>query len=113
MSTKPTKPQWVNLLRYAASTSPSGAASLSLIIGKSGSGKSTLINMITGIDRPTSGEIYVGDSASSHTQRGPDGGLARAQHRHHLPVLPAAADVAHDIENVMLPMDFCNMYKPT
>ena len=33
------------------------------IIGKSGSGKSTLINMITGIDRPTSGEIYVGKMA--------------------------------------------------
>ncbi len=31
------------------------------IIGKSGSGKSTLINMITGIDRPTSGEVIVGD----------------------------------------------------
>ena len=29
------------------------------VVGKSGSGKSTLINMITGIDRPTSGEIYV------------------------------------------------------
>ena len=29
------------------------------IIGKSGSGKSTLLNMITGIDRPTSGEVYV------------------------------------------------------
>src|SRR6266487_6561623 len=33
------------------------------IIGKSGSGKSTLINMITGIDRPTSGEVLVGDTA--------------------------------------------------
>jgi putative ABC transport system ATP-binding protein len=29
------------------------------IIGKSGSGKSTLINVITGIDRPTSGEVTV------------------------------------------------------
>ena len=27
------------------------------IIGKSGSGKSTLLNMITGIDRPTTGEV--------------------------------------------------------
>src|SRR6266498_1379390 len=29
------------------------------IIGKSGSGKSTLLNMITGIDRPTIGEVFV------------------------------------------------------
>jgi putative ABC transport system ATP-binding protein len=29
------------------------------IIGKSGSGKSTLINMLTGIDRPTSGEGWL------------------------------------------------------
>ncbi len=29
------------------------------VVGKSGSGKSTLINMITGIDHPTSGEIDV------------------------------------------------------
>src|SRR5919112_95071 len=33
------------------------------VIGKSGSGKSTLINMITGIARPTSGEVLVGDTA--------------------------------------------------
>jgi ABC-type lipoprotein export system ATPase subunit len=33
------------------------------IIGKSGSGKSTLLNMITGIDRPTSGEVYVHGTA--------------------------------------------------
>jgi putative ABC transport system ATP-binding protein len=30
------------------------------VIGKSGSGKSTLINMLTGIDRPTSGKVWVG-----------------------------------------------------
>jgi putative ABC transport system ATP-binding protein len=29
------------------------------VVGKSGSGKSTLINMITGIDNPTSGEVLV------------------------------------------------------
>ena len=28
------------------------------VIGKSGSGKSTLTNMITGIDRPSTGEVY-------------------------------------------------------
>src|SRR5215475_4035376 len=29
------------------------------VVGKSGSRKSTLINMITGIDNPTSGEVFV------------------------------------------------------
>ena len=33
------------------------------VVGKSGSGKSTLINMITGIDRPSSGAVLVGDTA--------------------------------------------------
>ena len=32
------------------------------IIGKSGSGKSTLLNMITGIDRPTTGQVLVNGS---------------------------------------------------
>src|SRR5450759_2273702 len=33
------------------------------IVGKSGSGKSTLINMLTGIDRPSRGEVWVGNTA--------------------------------------------------
>jgi len=33
------------------------------IIGKSGSGKSSLLNMITGIDHPTNGEVFVNGTA--------------------------------------------------
>ena len=47
------------------------------IIGKSGSGKSTLINVITGIDRPTSGEVIVDGTAVHKSQRGADRHLAR------------------------------------
>jgi putative ABC transport system ATP-binding protein len=79
------------------------------VVGKSGSGKSTLINMITGIDRPSSGEVLVGDTAV-HTLR--EGQLAQWRGRHlgvvfqFFQLLPTLTV----IENVMLPMDFCNMY---
>jgi len=33
------------------------------VVGPSGSGKSTMLNMITGIDRPSRGEVYVGGEA--------------------------------------------------
>ena len=36
------------------------------VIGKSGSGKSTLVNMITGIDRPTAGEVRIGGMNVHH-----------------------------------------------
>jgi putative ABC transport system ATP-binding protein len=32
------------------------------IVGKSGAGKSTLVNMMTGVDHLTSGEVWVGDT---------------------------------------------------
>lgn len=37
--------------------------SFTAIIGKSGSGKSTLLNLISGLDRPDSGEIKVGSTS--------------------------------------------------
>jgi putative ABC transport system ATP-binding protein len=79
------------------------------VIGKSGSGKSTLINMITGIDRPTAGEVLVGDTAV-HTLS--EGQIAEWRGRNigvvfqFFQLLPTLTLV----ENVMLPMDFCDMY---
>jgi len=81
------------------------------IIGKSGSGKSTLLNMITGIDRPTSGEVLVGDTAVhtlSEGQMAPWRGRNLGIIFQFFQLLPALSIV----ENVMLPMDFCGMYAP-
>src|SRR5690349_10477894 len=81
------------------------------IIGKSGSGKSTLLNMITGIDRPTSGQVLVGDTAVhtlSEGQMAPWRGRNLGIIFQFFQLLPALSIV----ENVMLPMDFCATYAP-
>lgn len=79
------------------------------IVGKSGSGKTTLINVITGIDDPTSGEVNVA-SAAVHSMnqeqlavwRGKNVGVI-FQFFQLLPTLTVA-------ENIVLPMDFCKTY---
>ena len=79
------------------------------VIGKSGSGKSTLINMITGIDHPTGGDIVIADTKINGLSegkmaqwRGKNMGIV-FQFFQLLPTLTV-------LENVILPMDFCNLY---
>ena len=81
------------------------------IVGPSGSGKSTLLNMITGIDRPSSGEIHVGGEAVHELN---ENQLARWRGRNvgvifqFFQLLPTLTI----LENVIMPMDFCRMYRP-
>ncbi len=79
------------------------------IVGKSGSGKTTLINLVTGIDDPTSGEVYVGDTPV-HTLKESDKASWRGsnigivfQFFQLLPTLTV-------LENVMLPMGLINRF---
>jgi len=79
------------------------------VIEKSGSGKSTLLNMITGIDRPSAGEVYVNGTAVHELNenkmarwRGKNLGIV-FQFFQLLPTISV-------IENIMLPMDFCRTY---
>ena len=79
------------------------------VLGKSGAGKSTLINMVTGIDRSTGGEIWVGDQPV-HALNEDDVAAWRGRHVgvvfqsfQLLPMLTCA-------QNVMLPMDFARLY---
>ena len=79
------------------------------VCGPSGSGKSTLINMITGIDRPTSGDVLVADTLLNKLS---ENELARWRGRsvgvifQFFQLLPTLTVV----ENIMLPMDFCRMW---
>jgi putative ABC transport system ATP-binding protein len=80
------------------------------IVGPSGSGKSTLINMITGIDRPTSGEVHVAGQRLTHLSenqvakwRGHNIGVV-FQFFQLLPTLTV-------LENVMMPMHYTGTFR--
>jgi len=79
------------------------------VVGKSGSGKSTLINMFTGIDHPTAGEVIVADTPIRHLD---EGKMAEWRGRtmgivfQFFQLLPTLTVV----ENVMIPMDLAGMY---
>ena len=80
------------------------------IFGKSGAGKTTLVNMVTGVDHPTAGEIWV-DGVPVHALdenrlafwRGRNLGIVY-QSFHLMPSLSL-------VNNVMLPMDFTGLFQ--
>jgi putative ABC transport system ATP-binding protein len=79
------------------------------IIGKSGSGKTTLVNMISGIDRLTTGEVLFGDlniqlfnENQAARWRGRNLGIVNQFSQ----LLPGVTV----LDNILLPMDFCDLY---
>ena len=74
------------------------------IVGPSGNGKSTLLNMITGIDHPSEGQVIV-TGQSVHTMTENELAIWRGEHLgiifQFFQLLPALSLV----KNVMLPMD--------
>jgi putative ABC transport system ATP-binding protein len=81
------------------------------VVGKSGAGKTTFVNMITGVDHLSSGEVWV-DGIAVHQMNESQLALWRGrrlgvvyQSFHLLPGLSL-------LDNVLLPMDFCGLYKP-
>jgi putative ABC transport system ATP-binding protein len=85
------------------------AGEFTAIVGPSGSGKSTILNMVTGIDRPTTGQVLMAGMPLHQMSenelarwRGASVGIV-FQFFQLLPTLTA-------LENVMLPMDFLNTY---
>jgi putative ABC transport system ATP-binding protein len=79
------------------------------IVGPSGNGKSTLLNMITGIDRPTAGEVIV---TGREVHKMSENQLAAWRGQHvgivfqFFQMLPALSL----LQNIMLPMDFAHKY---
>ena len=80
------------------------------VIGKSGAGKPTLINMLTGVDHLTTGEVWVGGVPVHQLNenrladwRGRELGIIY-QSFHLMPSLSL-------VHNVMLPMDFNGLYR--
>jgi putative ABC transport system ATP-binding protein len=81
------------------------------IVGPSGNGKSTLLNMITGIDRPTGGEVIV---TGREIHKMSENKLAAWRGQHvgivfqFFQMLPALSL----LQNIILPMDLAKKYKP-
>jgi putative ABC transport system ATP-binding protein len=81
-----------------------GQGEFTAILGKSGSGKSTLLNLVSGIDRPDQGEIWInGENITALNER--DRTLFR---RHHIGFVFQFFNLLPTLtvlENVILPLE--------
>jgi len=81
------------------------------IVGPSGNGKSTLLNMISGIDRPTGGEVYVtGEPLHKLSENRMAGWRG-----HHLGIIFQFFQMLPSLslmQNIVLPMEFAGKYSP-
>jgi len=80
------------------------------IVGKSGAGKSTLVNMITGVDALTQGEVLV-NGVALHSLG--ESALARFRGLH-IGVVYQSFELLPQIsllDNVLLPMEMCGLYR--
>lgn len=79
------------------------------IVGPSGNGKSTLLNMMTGIDRPSSGEVFV-TGQPLHTMSENQMAIWRGEHLgiifQFFQMLPSLSLM----QNIILPMEFAGKY---
>ena len=82
-----------------------GRGEISCLLGKSGSGKSTLLNLISGLEKPTKGEIII---LGKHIERMDENQLASFRQKNIGFVFQSynLLSTLTALENVMLPMVF-------
>jgi putative ABC transport system ATP-binding protein len=80
------------------------------VLGKSGAGKSTLVNMISGVDHLTSGEVWVGDVAVHRLNEN----QAAQWRSRNLGVIYQSFQLMPTLsllDNVLLPLDFSGQFR--
>lgn len=82
------------------------------IVGASGVGKTTLLNMITAVDKPTSGEVIIGDKSVTQT---PQAQLTKWRARNigivfqFFQLLPTISV----LDNIIFPIDYASVHEPS
>lgn len=82
------------------------------ILGKSGAGKSTLVNVLTGVDSPTNGELWIGDFPLHQSNQE----IITRWRGKNVGVVYQSFELLNQIsilDNVLIPLDLCGSYSHT